>query len=41
MAFREHAQASLEAMEPIRMVRLSALLSVRNEEIPEITSDNP
>jgi hypothetical protein len=34
-------KAGMEAMEPIRPVRLSALLSMRNEEIPEHTSDNP
>jgi hypothetical protein len=41
MAYWEHAQRGLGAMEPIRAVRLNALLSVRNEEIPEHTSDNP
>lgn len=40
MAFGNTLKAGLGAIEPIRAARLSALLSVRNEEIPERTSDN-
>lgn len=41
MAFGNTLKAGMGAMEPIRSRRLSALLSVRNEEFPEHTSDNP
>lgn len=41
MTYGNTLKEDLKAMEPIRAVRLSALLSVRNEEIPEHTSDNP
>ena len=41
MAYGNTLKEGMGAIEPIRAVRLSALLSVRNEEIPEHTSDNP